>query len=178
MRLKRLSVTRGSGPQTISAQVCATSKSLSLSMYQTSNGSASSPVVTNVRLEDLAIPCAIPGFYTVGGTVTGLAPGQTLTLLNNAGDPLTVNADGTFTFSASMTSGGAYAATVGTQPNGQICTVTSGGSGTVSNANVTNIVVNCVAAPSPVPANAPWMLTLMGGLLGLLAWRGRTARRG
>lgn len=167
----------GSGVQSISSDVCATSSPLSLSLYE-NGATTSSPVVTNVRLEDLATPCAIGGFYTVGGTVTGLAPGQSVGLLNNGGNALTVNADGSFTFSAAVASGGAYAATVGTQPNGQICTVTSGGTGTVANANVTNIVVNCVAAPSPVPANAPWMLTLMGGLLGLLAWRGRVARRG
>lgn len=173
-----MAMAAGSGVQSISSDVCATSSALTLSMYENGSGTEASPVVTNVRLEDLAIPCAIPGFYTVGGTVTGLAPGQSVGLLNNGGNALTVNANGSFTFSAAVASGGAYAATVGTQPAGQICTVTSGGSGTVTNANVTNIVVNCVAAPSPVPANAPWMLTLMGGLLGLLAWRGRVARRG
>jgi hypothetical protein len=169
-----LAMAAGSGPQSISADVCATTSTLTLSLYE-NGATASSPVVTNVKLEDLATPCAIAGFYTVGGSVTGLAAGQSVVLLNNGGDALTVNADGTFTFSAAVADGGAYAATVGTQPNGQVCSVTRG-SGAVAGANVTDILVTCVAAAaatSAVPVDAPWMLALTAGLLGLLAWRRR-----
>ncbi|WP_456406423.1 FG-GAP repeat protein, partial [Thiolapillus sp.] len=36
--------------------------------------------------------------YTLGGSVSGLAPGNSLVLQNNGGDDLTVSADGAFTF--------------------------------------------------------------------------------
>lgn len=178
----------GSGPQSISSDVCATSSALTLSLYE--NGSTvASPVVTNVELVDLGTPCTIAGFYTVGGSVTGLASGRSLTLLNNGGDALTVNANGTFTFSAALASGRTYTATVCTQPTDQTCTVSSG-SGTVASANITNIVVTCVAAvvpvgvsaptvvtPVPVPVDANWALALTTLLLGLLVRRHAPRRR-
>ena len=165
-----MAMAAGSGPQTISADMCATTSTLTLSLYE-NGATTSSPVVTNVKLEDLNIPCALAGFYTVGGTVTGLAAGQSVVLLNNGGDALTVNADGTFTFSAAVATGGAYAATVGTQPTGQVCTVTQG-TGTVASANVTDILVTCVSSnTTPVPVNTPWMLALTAALLALLAAR-------
>ena len=82
--------------------------------------------------------------YTVGGTVTGLASGQTVTLLNNGGNALIVSGNGTFNFTNTLASGTAYVVTVGTQPSGQKCTVENG-SGTVLN-NVQNISVTCTTA--------------------------------
>ena len=78
--------------------------------------------------------------YTVGGTVNGLS--GTLILENNGGDSLTITADGTFTFSSTEHSGDSYAVTVQTQPSTQMCTV-SNGSGTISNANISNVTVTC-----------------------------------
>jgi probable HAF family extracellular repeat protein len=69
-------------------------------------------------------------------------------LQNNGGDNLTRSADGGFTFSIRATNGSNYAVTVLTQPLGQTCSV-SNGSGTISNANVTTVQVNCLL---PVPA--------------------------
>ncbi len=88
-----------------------------------------------------------PGTFTVGGTVSGLA-GSGLVLQNNAGDDLSISADGAFTFSATVTGGNAYAVTVRTQPAilSQTCTV-SNGSGTIT-ADVSNVVVNCVTPPA------------------------------
>jgi ABC-type molybdate transport system substrate-binding protein len=81
--------------------------------------------------------------YTVGGTASGLA-GTGLVLQNNAGDPLTVNGNGSFAFATPIASGSAYAVTVKTQPTNpsQTCTVTSG-SGTVAASNVTSVAVAC-----------------------------------
>jgi hypothetical protein len=79
--------------------------------------------------------------YTIGGTVTGLAAGQSLTLLNNGDSALTVNANGPFTFATTLTSGSAYKLTVGKQPTGQTCFIASD-AGTVS-ANINNAVVMC-----------------------------------
>ena len=50
--------------------------------------------------------------------------------------------------STAITSGSGYAVTVFSQPSGQTCTV-SGGSGTVGNANVTNVVVSCATNRRP-----------------------------
>lgn len=84
--------------------------------------------------------------YTIGGTISGLAPGGILVLQNNGGSNLTANANGTFTFAGGVASGGAYSVTVLTHPTvpppGQECLVT-GGSGTVASANVTGISVSC-----------------------------------
>ncbi len=82
-----------------------------------------------------------PATYTVGGSVSGL--GNTgLVLQNNAGNDLSISADGAFSFSTTLASNIAYAVTVQTQPVGQTCAVTNG-TGSVANANITNINVSC-----------------------------------
>lgn len=85
--------------------------------------------------------------YTVGGTLSGLGSGLSVTLLNNGSDALTRNANGAFTFATALASGTAYAVTVGTQPTGQTCTV-SNGSGTITSANVTSVTVVCATPPA------------------------------
>jgi sugar lactone lactonase YvrE len=85
-----------------------------------------------------------PTTYTIGGTVSGLAASG-LTLDDNGGDTLTVSSGATmFTFSTALASGTAYAVTVASQPNGELCTVSSG-TGTAT-ANVTSVVVSCGAS--------------------------------
>ena len=81
--------------------------------------------------------------YTIGGSISGLAVGQSVVLLNNGGDALAVNANGSFTFATPLATGAAYSVTVGTQPVGQVCTVANG-SGTVASAHVANVAVSCV----------------------------------
>jgi len=82
--------------------------------------------------------------HTVGGSVSGLAGGQSLTLRNNGDDPVTVSADGAYTFSVPVARNGGYAVTVDTQPAGQTCTVTRPtGDGVL--ANVTDASVVCAA---------------------------------
>ena len=80
--------------------------------------------------------------YTIGGTLTGLASGQSVTLLNNGANSLTVSSNGSFTFSNSIANGGSYSVSVGTQPSGQNCTVSNGLSSSVQS-NITNVVVSC-----------------------------------
>jgi hypothetical protein len=83
--------------------------------------------------------------FTIGGTVTGLT-GTGLVLQDNGGDNLTITKSGPFVFPTGITSGGAYAVTVATQPTNpaQSCAVT-GGSGTAT-ANVTSVTVTCTTA--------------------------------
>jgi 6-phosphogluconolactonase (cycloisomerase 2 family) len=81
--------------------------------------------------------------YTVGGTVTGLS-GTGLAIQNAGAGTLAIGANGTFTFSGTVVSGGTYAVSVSTQPANQVCTVQNG-SGTVTSANVTNITITCAS---------------------------------
>ena len=83
-------------------------------------------------------------YYTVGGTLSGLAAGNTVVLQNNGGDDLSLSANGSFTFGTALADGSSYSVTVLTQPTSpnQVCAV-SNGSGTVSGANVTDVSVVC-----------------------------------
>jgi len=90
--------------------------------------------------------------YTLGGTVSGLAGGATLSLQINGGNTLMVSANGNFTFATASATGAAYAVTISAQPSGQTCTI-SGGSGTVGTANISNVAVSCTAA---VAATNAW----------------------
>jgi hypothetical protein len=103
----------------------------------------SGPAVT-ANITNVSVTCAIEAF-TVGGTVTGLASGGQVTLKDNGGDPLTVSNNGPFTFATPVAYGGSYAVTVGTEPTGEVCTV-SGVSGNNVSTNVTGVSVTCAAA--------------------------------
>jgi hypothetical protein len=103
------------------------------------SGTVGSANVTNV-----AVACAGASTFTIGGTVSGLITGRSVTLLDNGANSLTVSANGSFTFTTALASGATYSVTVGTQPTGETCTVTNG-SGTVGSANVTNVAVACTA---------------------------------
>jgi hypothetical protein len=78
----------------------------------------------------------------VGGTVTGLPGGATLTLQNNGGDRLIVMANVSFTFSTPIATGGAYSVTATVTPTIDYCTVANR-SGIIGSANVTNVAVSC-----------------------------------
>jgi hypothetical protein len=87
--------------------------------------------------------------HTVGGTVSGLL--GTLTLRNNGGNDLSVTVNGQFTFGSALAAGSAFSVTILTQPNNQTCAVT-GGTGTVSSANVTSVAVVCATTAPPTTA--------------------------
>src|SRR2546430_3163445 len=97
--------------------------------------------VAGANISNVTVTCAVDTF-TVGGTVSGLS--GTVVLRNNGGNDLTVSADGSFTFSAPVAQGSPYAVTVLAQPAGQSCSVANG-SGTVAEANITNVAVTCAA---------------------------------
>jgi alpha-tubulin suppressor-like RCC1 family protein len=98
-----------------------------------------------------------PSTYTVGGEVSGLA-GSGLVLVNNGGDSLAVSANGPVTFASALAEGAGYRVTVLAQPTAptQTCFV-SGGSGTVTTANVTTVAVACfmAGAASPFVVSSP-----------------------
>lgn len=88
---------------------------------------------------------------TIGGTVSTLADGTSVTLDLNSIDNVTVSADGAFTFDQTLAAGTGYDVTVQLQPRGQTCSVQYG-TGTVdpSTDPVDNIGVACSANTSIV----------------------------
>ncbi len=104
-------------------------------------GNGAGPVA-GADVTSVDVSCAT-NTYPVGGLVSGLL-GTGLTLQDNGGDDVVVDANGTFTFPTSVPSGGAYAVTIKTQPSGptQTCTL-AGDTGSVGASPVTSISVNC-----------------------------------
>jgi 6-phosphogluconolactonase (cycloisomerase 2 family) len=103
--------------------------------------SASGSIVTS-NVTSVAVSCAVNA-YAVGGSVSGLASGTSVTLQDNGADSLSVSSIGSFVFSSRIATGNPYNVTVTAQPQGQTCSVSSG-AGTVSGADVTSIKVGCV----------------------------------
>ena len=89
--------------------------------------------------------------FTVGGTLTGIPAGDTVTLQDNGSDNLTLSTNGTFP--TALPNGHAYSVTVSGTSGGTLLGPLSlndfgdvrNGSGTISGANVTNVVVPCAA---------------------------------
>lgn len=114
-----------------SGQTCSVANS-------TGTGANVSADVTNVT-----IVCSTETF-TVGGTVTGLVTGQSVTLLNNGSDADTINANGSFSFSTGIAYGGSYKVTISGQPTGQACTAASASGSDVTSA-VNDVTVTCTS---------------------------------
>jgi hypothetical protein len=131
------------------------------------SSSSASTTSTSSASTSSASSSAAAATYTIGGSVTGLSSTGLVLVVNGAN--ITV-ASGASSFSAAgtFTSGTAYSVTQGTKPATQTCTVASG-TGTVANANVTNIAVNCVTDTFTVAATVSGlsgtglMLQLNGG---------------
>ena len=103
------------------------------------SGSVAGAPVSNVIVSCASAPLAN---YTVGGTVSGLDAGNSLTLRMNGSVDVTVSANGAFTFPASLADGSVYTVLVATQPASGTCHL-GNNSGTVVHANVTDIHVTC-----------------------------------
>ena len=84
--------------------------------------------------------------YWIGGIITGLLPGNSLTLQNNAGDDLPITNSGAFSFLTPLAFDEDYVVTILTQPTNPIqpCTVNNG-TGTILNDDITNVQVTCEA---------------------------------
>jgi hypothetical protein len=103
---------------------------------------------TGVPPGDAPVDVPQASSYAVGGTVSGLAPGNSITLEDNGGDTLVVNMNGPFAFATRVPSGVSYslgAASVVSQPGGtlaQTCYIANG-QGTVGTTTVNDIQVTC-----------------------------------
>jgi len=110
--------------------------------------SAGTGTINGANASSVVVNCS--SSYTVGGSVNGLAGGNTIALKNNGGSLTFVTTNGAFAFPTPVPTGTAYAVTVSgnpSTPTGQICTVTNG-SGTVGTANVTTITITCTTNTS------------------------------
>ena len=89
-------------------------------------------------------PVPVPvATYSVGGTLTGLAAGNSITLTNNGTDNLPLSANGAFTFTTKLANAASYNLTLSaTTPAAQPCTSTYG-AGVINAANVTSLNVSC-----------------------------------
>ncbi|WP_419421528.1 hypothetical protein ACNVED_16590 (plasmid) [Legionella sp. D16C41] len=112
-------------------------------------------------LHRLAITRGPAAAYTLGGVVFGLS--GRIVLQDNGGDNLTINSNGSFTFTTPVAQGAPYNVTVATQPVGQTCTVTNG-SGTMGGANVTNVSVNCVTNTTTLSTSISQLALSVTGL--------------
>ncbi len=107
------------------------------------NGSGT---IADRNITSITVNCTT-NTYSLGGTVSGLT-GAGLVLSDGAGATVAVAATNTtFRFPA-VASGVAYTVAVTTQPASQTCTVSGGGTGTVTTADINTIAVSCVAATS------------------------------
>jgi hypothetical protein len=91
-----------------------------------------------------ALGLAACGGGEVGGTVTGLGPELSVTLLNNGSDALTVSRNGNFFFADRLDANAAYVVTVRTQPVGQVCAVANGSGSLDAEGNTVDTVrISC-----------------------------------
>jgi hypothetical protein len=108
---------------------------------QTCTVASGSGTVGSAAVRSVRVTCATNTF-SLGGTVTGLL-GSGL-VLQNSGDAVEVQSDGSFTFATRIASGAEYDVRVRTQPQNptQSCSVENG-VGEIANGNVTNVTVRC-----------------------------------
>ncbi len=108
----------------------------------------------------------------VSGYLSGLNRGESVTLLQNGADAITLATNGSFNFATPLVSGASYEVTIGTQPPSQICTIDADGSGNVPQAGVTQVAISCAASTGTGAAGSWWIPytaspKTTGGLTGL-----------
>ncbi len=110
---------------------------------QTCTVTADSGTVYGDNVSTVSINC-VTNTYTIGGVVTGLFTDNSVTLQNNNGDNLTMDANSNFTFATALDDGSTYTVTVLTQPETiiQTCTVINGDS-TLAGIDVESVHIDC-----------------------------------
>jgi hypothetical protein len=133
-----------STPVLSGATYVATVKTQPTEPSQTCIVSAGAGMVTNADVTDVVVTCTTNRF-SIGGTLSGLAAGDSITLRDNGGDDLILSANGGFAFPTQVASGQPYAVTIvanPVSPISQTCTVTNG-AGLVAGSAITNVQVTC-----------------------------------
>ncbi|MGH8239719.1 MAG: hypothetical protein ACREXP_22285, partial [Steroidobacteraceae bacterium] len=99
--------------------------------------------VVDHDVDNVVVTCALRQF-TIGGTINNLQ-GSGMRITNNGTDELRPTASGPFTFPTALITGSRYEVRIPDRPSQQLCGIPKGlDSGVVMEANVTNIVINCV----------------------------------
>ncbi len=80
--------------------------------------------------------------FSIGGSITGLTAATKITLLNNSSSSIS-SGNGNFVFHAGLANSATYNVTIKSQPANQNCWIQNG-SGQITGANVSDILVNCV----------------------------------
>lgn len=83
-----------------------------------------------------------PASFSLGGTVSGLGDGATITIANGA-DSVTLGGNGSFALPTRLAAGASYSVSSNT-PAGHLCSL-SNGAGTVGSADVASIAIKCTA---------------------------------
>jgi len=81
--------------------------------------------------------------YTIGGTISGLNAGSVVLVYNDSTSVTIAAGATTWVFAGAFPSDSSYVITVLTQPVGELCTVTSGGSGTTLPSDIIDVSVAC-----------------------------------
>ncbi|MEW5850752.1 MAG: LamG-like jellyroll fold domain-containing protein [Myxococcota bacterium] len=114
--------------------------------YCTITGGSGNMVAGGVN--NVGVSCVETPPRLLGGTVTGMDPGNSVTLRNSAtGETLTVASNGSFAFQHRVRPGQDYLVEVLAHPLAESCTV-GGAAGNMPNADVTSVAVNCTNLPT------------------------------
>ncbi|WP_147456036.1 hypothetical protein [Leptospira stimsonii] len=111
---------------------------------QTCSVTGGSGSVTSSAISGISVSCSTNS-YTINGSASNVI-GSGLVLKNNGTDPISITADGGFSFGTPVASGSAYNVTIQQNPSSptQLCTL-SNNSGTVSSSSITDVSVSCSA---------------------------------
>ena len=112
---------------------------------------------TGVLLLALLAGSAQSATRIVSGYLSGLNRGETVTLLQNGADALTLGTNGIFNFATPVPSGASFEVSIGTQPNSQVCTVDAGGSAAMPGGGVTQVAISCAASTGTGTAGSWWI---------------------
>jgi hypothetical protein len=111
--------------------------------------SNASATIAAADVLNVDVSCAPSAMYSVGGNVSGLDVGQSVTLQLNGAETKIISASGAFEFDTLFADGTAYVVQViATSPSVE-CSLTNG-SDEIEGADVTNIVVGCETLPPDV----------------------------
>jgi hypothetical protein len=109
-----------------------------------SNGTG---VINGADVTNINVSCVDnPGEFTLGGTISGLAPGGELLVVNTESiEFVNITANGPYIFEAAYPAGTTYDVEIFTQPDGQFCVVENR-TGTITVASINNVNITCTQA--------------------------------
>jgi uncharacterized delta-60 repeat protein len=99
---------------------------------------------TGLATADVFVDVSCVRRFTIGGFLSGLPAGESVTVSNNGASPLALSQDGAFVFP--LQPPGSYAVTVTAQPMSATCVVTNG-SGPAPTTDIMTISVGCASTP-------------------------------